>query len=76
MYSRAIVTSQNIVGELCYVAKKLSEKGNFPNYIGQQSCFLQTHFNLAKYNFQKKFKHNLSKKRAADEDKDLKPQMT
>ena len=34
MYSPAIVTSQNIVKELCYVAKKLSEKDNFPNYMG------------------------------------------
>ena len=41
MYSPAIVTSQNIVKELCYVAKKLSEKDNFPNYMGEQIMFLQ-----------------------------------
>ena len=67
MYSRAIVTSQNTVGELCYVAKKLSEKGNFPSYIGQQSCFsakyILTSNKIQFFFLKKKMKHQTFKKR-------------
>ena len=78
MYSPAIVKPQNIVGELCYVAKKLSEKGNFPSYIGQQSCFSTKHIltsNKIQFFFQKKLNIKTSKKMAADGDTDPKPQM-
>lgn len=34
MYSPAIVTSHNIVRELCYVPKKSPQKADFPKYIG------------------------------------------
>ena len=77
MYSRAIVTSQNIVGELCYVAKKLSEKGNFPSYIGQQSCFSTKHIlisNKIQFFFLKKNETSNFQKMAADGDTDPKLQ--
>jgi len=55
MYSRALVTLQNIAGEPGHIAKKLSKKDNFPNYMGQQSCFhLQQNTFYLKFSFKKK----------------------